>query len=93
MTTYLEAYEGDWRAAAKAAQIAHPWPSLAEYTDAQPCPTCKAAPGRPCTRDEPHLTRQHRGAAHQRRDIESAPWPEDREVGRNYATVRYSVAA
>ncbi|MFJ7019669.1 hypothetical protein ACIQUW_15075 [Streptomyces sp. NPDC101117] len=34
-----------------------------------------------------HKTRQQAGAAHKRRDIGNAPWPEDREPGKRYDTL------
>lgn len=34
-----------------------------------------------------HKTRQQAGARHKRRDISTAPWPEDREPGKRYDTL------
>lgn len=76
-----------------------PWPSSYQYSMAQACPTCKAAPGVECEaprkqaeqerlgsdpNDRLHATRQARGRSHRAQDVARAPWVEDRIPGQRY---------
>lgn len=73
------------------------FPPLHEYALAHTCSRCQALAGTECTaprkarHENPlwrlHRARQNTGAAHYRRDVESAPWPEDRIPGQRYDTL------
>lgn len=76
-----------------------PWPSSYQYSMAQACPTCKAAPQVECEaprkqaeqqrrgsdpNDRLHATRQQRGRSHRGQDVSRAPLVEDRIPGQRY---------
>lgn len=92
--TYLQLHGGDFRKAMQAFRNAPPSiPDLDTYIVAAKCPVCSAGPGEPCVFKRKqalryHLARQDRAYFHQLRDIETAPWPEDREPGQTYGTPR-----
>lgn len=67
-----------------------PLPHVDEYVLAARCPTCRAPSGQPCNaprRGGFHAARQDKGAAHKRRDVGNAPWPEERVPGVRYDTL------
>ncbi|MFD8640784.1 hypothetical protein ACFV14_10790 [Streptomyces zaomyceticus] len=73
------------------------FPPLHRYALAHACSHCQAPVGVEC--DAPrkarhenplwrlHRARQNAGAAHYRRDVERAPWVEDRIPGQRYDTL------
>lgn len=68
------------------------WPSLDDYALARPCPSCQAPHGTECTwrmrrNGRFHSARYTAGIRHYHRDVEAAPWTEDREPGRCYCTI------
>ncbi|MFD3698505.1 hypothetical protein ACFWUZ_20540 [Streptomyces sp. NPDC058646] len=78
-----------------------PFPSLYEYALAQGCATCKAKPGILCVAPRKaaaavptdpitrlHSARQKAGMRHKELDVGRAPWPDQRQPGRRYDTLR-----
>lgn len=63
--------------------------SIEDYVLSHNCPHCGAAAWTACTWDIDgfHLARVDLGIAHRRKDIGSAPWPEDRVPGERYSSI------
>ena len=89
--TYLALHNGDWKAATEHAEADHSFPHIDRYIIAHACPQCHARSGDPCVvargRRQWHMRRVDLGIKHRVKDQETAPWPEERIVGHDYATV------
>ncbi len=74
--------------AAKARRHEYRFPAAREYALDDRCPQCKAEAGTACP-GKIHRTRMDADNRHYYRDVDRAPWPEDRVPGTEYHSLEH----